>query len=65
MRSEYTESVPSVVLSHGGVQYSYQMALALQRAGLLSAFYTTIYDFRRLGKFLPWFRSRLSRRRYE
>lgn len=34
---------PSVVLSHAGVQHSYQTAFALQETRLLRAFWTTIY----------------------
>lgn len=34
---------PAVILSHAGVQYSYQVALALQEAGFLKAFWTTLY----------------------
>jgi starch synthase len=32
---------PRVCLAHGGVQYSYQLALALQELGVLEKFYTT------------------------
>lgn len=64
MHSEHIAPMPSVVLSHGGIQYSYQMALALQEARLLGAFYTTLYDFKRFEKF-PWLQNYFSRRRYE
>lgn len=32
---------PKVIVSHGGVQYSYQLALAMQELGVLEKFYTT------------------------
>lgn len=55
---------PSVVLSHGGVQYSYQTALALQQAGFLKAFWTTLYDFN--GRHSAFLSKRyLGRRHYQ
>lgn len=54
---------PSVVLSHGGVQYSYQLAFALQEAGFLKAFWTTYYHDNGWGRFfLPRY---LGRRHHE
>lgn len=34
---------PAVILSHAGIQYSYQLASALQEARFLRSFFTTIY----------------------
>lgn len=38
---ERTMGLPKVIISHGGVQYSYQLALALQELGCLERFFTT------------------------
>ncbi|MBI4397740.1 MAG: glycosyltransferase family 4 protein [Candidatus Omnitrophica bacterium] len=37
---------PGVILSHGGVQFSYPLAYAIQEAGFLKAFWTTIYSYK-------------------